>query len=119
MGCAGASALFQHASGGDANGPNACAAEADDIKDCGYLETNSPGAAEMVARCMGCNAGGASNQAAPRGPHQGGVMVCLGDGSVHFLSDFVQTGSAPGPNMAVWDRLNAARDGLVLDATAF
>jgi prepilin-type processing-associated H-X9-DG protein len=119
MGVAGASAVFAHASGGDANGPNVCAAESDDIKGCNYLEANDPGVAAMVARCMGCNGGSASNQAAPRGPHQGGVMIALADGSIRMINDFIELGTSPGPNMAVWDRLNAASDGQVLDANAY
>ncbi|HTN73614.1 MAG TPA: DUF1559 domain-containing protein, partial [Pirellulaceae bacterium] len=38
MGCAGASSIYAHGAGGDANGPNPCNDLSDDIKDGGYLK---------------------------------------------------------------------------------
>ncbi len=119
MGCAGASAVFQHAAGGDANGPNACNDNSDDTKDCAYLKGTSPGNATLLDRCMTCIAAGSNNQATTRSIHSDGVFIALADGSVHFLGDFVELGTSVGPNMAVWDRLNAANDGLVISAEAF
>ena len=119
MGCAGASAVFQHGAGGDANGPNACNDLSDDFKDCGYLKGTAPGAAVLLDRCMTCIAASTNNQATTRSQHQGGVFVTLADGSVHFISDFIQLGTTVDETMAVWDRLNAARDGQVIDADSF
>ena len=119
MGVAGASAVFQHAAGGDANGPNPCNGSADDLKDCDYLRNTSPGLETLRRECMPCYSASSSNQAAPRSVHVGGVFIALADGSVQFLSDFVETKSATGPEMAVWDRLNAASDGLVIGAGSY
>lgn len=119
MGCAGASAVYQHAAGGDANGPNACNDLADDFKGCTYLKSTAPGNTELLGRCMPCIAANTNNQATSRSRHQGGVFVALADGSVHFISDYVELGTTIGQDMAVWDRLNAASDGLVLTGEAF
>jgi hypothetical protein len=119
MGCAGASAIYQHAAGGDANGPNACNDNADDFKGCSYLKSTSPGNATLLDRCMTCIAANTNNQATTRSVHQGGVFVAMADGSVQFISDFIQLGTSTDQNMAVWDRLNAANDGLVISAEAF
>lgn len=119
MGCAGASAVYQHAAGGDANGPNACNDLSDDFKGCDYLKNTSPGNATLLDRCMTCIAASTNNQATTRSVHEGGVFVALADGSVHFISDFIQLGTTTDENMAVWGRLNAANDGLVISAEAF
>jgi hypothetical protein len=119
MGCAGASAVFQHAAGGDANGPNACNDRSDDFKGCDYLKNTSPGNAYLLDNCMTCIAANSNNQATTRSVHQGGVFVALADGSVHFISDYVELGTTTDKNMAVWDRLNAANDRLPIGAGAF
>jgi prepilin-type N-terminal cleavage/methylation domain-containing protein len=119
MGCAGASALYQHGSGGDANGPNPCNDNSDDLKDCGYLKNTAPGNATLISRCMTCVAASTNNQAAPRSQHEGGIFICRADGGVQFISDFIQLGGGVGPNMSVWDRLIAAADGLVLDSSRY
>ena len=119
MGCAGASAIYQHAAGGDANGPNACNDLSDDIKDCAYLKSTAPGNEYLLARCMTCIGASTNNQATTRSVHEGGVFVTFADGSVHFISEFIQLGTTTDENMAVWDRLNAARDGLVISAEAY
>ena len=44
----------------------------------------------------------------------GGVNACFCDGSVHFISDFIELGwysSASSYYLGVWDRLNGASDG--------
>lgn len=117
MGCAGASGLFAHGAGGDANGPNPCNDNSDDIKDCGTLKSTM--ASILIDKCLTCHAASSNNQAAPRSAHGDGIFVCRADGGVQFVSDFVQLGGVVGPNMAVWDRLIAAADGLVLSADSF
>jgi prepilin-type N-terminal cleavage/methylation domain-containing protein len=118
MGVAGASALYQHAAGGDANGPNACNDNADDIKDCSLLK-NTLGNETLLRQCMPCYTAGSNNQATTRSAHQGGVFICRADGGVQFLSDFVQLGGTVGDYMSIWDRLNAAADGLVIDSSKY
>lgn len=119
MGVPGASALFQHGAGGDANGPNPCNDNADDLKDCSYLKNTSPGNQSLIQQCMPCINSSGNNQGAPRSRHTDGIFICRADGGVQFLSDFVQLGGTVGPDMAIWDRLNAAADGLVVDSSKF
>jgi len=59
-----------------------------------------------------------------RSLHQGGVFSAFVDGSVHFLSDDIDTTPRPdqapdGNCCSVWDRLNLASDQLVLDSAAY
>ena len=118
MGVPGASTIFAHGAGGDANGPNPCNEYADDTKDCGYLKTD-PGNPTLLSKCMSCIAASTNNQAAPRSSHADGIFICRADGGVQFISDYIQLGSSIGPDQSIWDRLNAAADGLVIDASKF
>ena len=56
LGTAGSSSLFWHGYNGDANGPNVCNDGSDDVLNCTYLRTTSPGLAALTADCMGCAA---------------------------------------------------------------
>jgi prepilin-type processing-associated H-X9-DG protein len=47
--------------------------------------------------------------------HAGGVHVALVDGSVRWITDFIET-SGDYNNPSVWDKLNLAADGLTIDA---
>jgi prepilin-type N-terminal cleavage/methylation domain-containing protein/prepilin-type processing-associated H-X9-DG protein len=107
MGTAGASSLYWYGSTGDANGPNACAPRSDDLEGCALIPET-----ERISQCMGCDNGG-SHQAAVRSQHDGGAVVVFADGSVHFVSDYVETGSAL--LTSVWDRLIASSDGQVVE----
>ncbi len=53
--------------------------------------------------------------------HTQGVNTCFADGSVHFINDFVQTGTngTPPSNLGVWDKLNLSSDGFPIDASSF
>lgn len=74
---AGTSGLF-----GDANAPNACGSNADDMENC-----DASGASEDRSLCMGCFNSRSTSQMASRSAHDGGVFVALTDGSVHFVQD--------------------------------
>jgi len=68
-----------------------------------------------------------------RGSHSGGVFACMVDGSVTFISDFIEHGKEGGyweyevtddqltgasgapPRFKTWERLNASADGLIID----
>ena len=57
--------------------------------------------------------------------HPSGVNVCLADGSVRFISDFIELGVRANPPatepsiLGVWDRLNLSNDGYSIDASKY
>jgi len=54
--------------------------------------------------------------------HRGGVHVCLCDGSVHWISDFIDSAESYGANppvISIWSRLNTSDGGLPVPADAF
>jgi prepilin-type N-terminal cleavage/methylation domain-containing protein len=114
----GASALWNHGSWGDANGPNGSYRRADDIPNCMDIQNLyggggdlSRGEQSLVDKGMPCYFGECPMmQQATRSMHPGGVFVALADGSVRFISNFVQTSPRP----SIWDRLNTSADGQVV-----
>lgn len=83
------------------------------------------GAGSLAAECMQPDSGvNASGQSVVRSLHPGGAYAALADGSVHFISDFIDAGrlsigayigadaddTAP-EVFGVWPRLNVASDG--------
>ena len=111
MGNAGASALFCHGYGSDANGPNACNYWADDSRNGGYLNSTDPGIPALAAACMVSCPSAANNQATSRSAHSGGVFAAFCDGSVHFISDLIDTGGPFAPDPHAWDHLITCCDG--------
>jgi hypothetical protein len=105
--------LMKHGLGGDANGPNYCGVESDDIEGCSSLMSGDPGAAALQSECMTCWTSSTSYQATARSRHPGGVMTATADASVHFVSNNVQVGT--GTTYGVWDRYCAASDGIAID----
>jgi prepilin-type processing-associated H-X9-DG protein len=103
LGHAGASLLAMYGSDGDANGPNACYPQADDI----YSDVC--GGSVGKSNCMDCD-GGYFAQATVRSSHQGGAHVAMCDGSVRFISDDVETSGQYGSWGSLWDRLIASAD---------
>ena len=54
--------------------------------------------------------------------HVGGVYTAFADGSVHWISDYINiSGNVCGdpPNFSVWDRLILSADGQPIDANQF
>lgn len=105
MGHAGASLLAMFGSGGDANGPNACYANADDV----YCDLSL--GAQNQAECMPCITDRYFAQAAVRSQHVGGANLALCDGSVLFISDDIETSGENGPWGTPWDYLIGCADG--------
>lgn len=116
MGVPGASMLFGHGNATDADGPNNCWIESDNIKGCGSvgsfggLRYADPGESALVLDCMPCHPRDQSDQATMRSKHMGGVFVAMCDGSAHFISDFV--------SLDVWLRGIASADHEIIDLTA-
>ena len=72
---------------------------------------------------MGCFAGNGNMQMTARSRHLGGVAVVFCDGSVHFLSDFIDSNPQWGINgpgdLHVWEKLMVSSDGMTLDETTW
>jgi hypothetical protein len=60
-----------------------------------------------------------SNQQTARSMHQGGVFVCMADGSVRWISDFIQARPSTEASLSVLDRLLVSKDGQVLSGTEY
>jgi prepilin-type processing-associated H-X9-DG protein len=103
---------------GDDNGPNCCDPYADNIWGLSAIQ-NAGNVDAVTAECMAGPAGGSldrtSDEATQRSLHPRGVNVVMADGSVHFISDFIETTGAWGGIGAVWDWLITSADGRVVD----
>ncbi len=120
LGGPGSSSLWMHGSD-DAIGPNPCNGGSDNILGCADIIT-AVGAETLARECMGCCSGCSSTQGAPRSLHNGGISVCLADGSVRFISNFVEKGTSwdIDPNdFGIWQRLCASADGMVIDGSKY
>ncbi len=107
---------------GDDIGPNCSTVWADDFCSCAEVQQavgGSNGQAVICQMQMACFNGDLPNwQEAARSMHIGGVTVCMGDGSVRFISDLIQI--APGPSgFSVWDKLLLSNDGQPIDASSY
>ncbi|MDC0937257.1 DUF1559 domain-containing protein [Pirellulales bacterium] len=111
LGSAGASTIVWHGYGGDANGPNACFPNADDVAGCKADLQD-----QYLTECMTCYSGDEWNdQAAARSIHPGGLHIGLGDGSALFISDLIDTTGSYGNCCSAWDYLILSADGEVLE----
>jgi prepilin-type processing-associated H-X9-DG protein len=111
---------------GDCNGPDAIdpAFHEDDSAACPFVQTAVGGAKKLsTVYKMGCSADDWANwQGACRSTHNGGVNVCLCDGSVRWVSDYIQTGLRSGSyprDLGVWDKLNLSMDGETISTNQF
>lgn len=110
--------------------PNACGGSEDDILDSDDVIAEL-GEDYLRSECMlPYDVGDQSGQSVVRSMHPGGAFVAMADASVRFVSDYVDCGaqgflpsSTPskilGDNATpelfrVWQRLNVARDGMVI-----
>jgi prepilin-type N-terminal cleavage/methylation domain-containing protein/prepilin-type processing-associated H-X9-DG protein len=129
---AGSSALWCHGYYQDDNGPNAINPQADDCRACAEVEqslggSGSPSKGETALLRMGmpCYEGdGADRQQTARSMHQGGVYVAMCDGSVHYISDFIERDLqdflvSPPTHLSVWDKLNLSNDGKSLSGNSY
>jgi prepilin-type N-terminal cleavage/methylation domain-containing protein/prepilin-type processing-associated H-X9-DG protein len=115
------SALWGHGSVGDSNGINPATDLADNFPGCTVLQ-NALGNATLLRERMTCFDYTSYNESSVRSLHPGGANVCFCDGSVHWISEFIDTAGSINTNPAtwsVWDRLNSSADGLDVNANAF
>jgi prepilin-type processing-associated H-X9-DG protein len=117
----GSSALWGHGSitGGDDHGPNYLDYQSDDIIAGDAVRAAYGGIDGAAALGLPCYNYGVDVQITARSLHPGGVNTCFCDGSVHWISDYIQVTSNGSSNLSVWDRLNASADGLMLSANAY
>jgi prepilin-type N-terminal cleavage/methylation domain-containing protein len=112
MGCAGASSLWGHGVTDD-QGPNNISPEADDLIECNEIQAvfGNQLSQQTGMGCCGCN----TWQQTARSTHSGGVFTCFCDGSVHFISDWVDHNPGWSINstadLHVWEKLNVSADG--------
>jgi type II secretory pathway pseudopilin PulG len=103
MGHAGASIVAGYGWDGDDNGPNTCNAAADDV----YSDVCATAQGRM--ECMTCDPGYFAQQTV-RSAHTGGVFVAMGDASVTFISDDIETSGPFGQCCSPWDYLITSGD---------
>ncbi len=122
MANASGSALWGHGYVGDDTGPNCANINADDTCADGSIWTAVGGGQALIQMGMACTQTGWPNwEQTARSSHTSGVNVCMGDGSVRYISDFVDQSpptSSP-PPWHVWDKLNLSNDGQPIDASQY
>lgn len=97
---------------GDGYGPNSTLIWADDVFSCSEIASAAGGHERLQAMGMPCAYNDSVNwQQTPRSMHQEGVYACMADGSVQWLSDFIQVTPSTEDNLSVWDRLMVSADG--------
>jgi len=90
---------------------------ADDTINCDQIKSAFGGSKTLAGMSMGCwdskNLAGTEEvgQATARSMHQGGVFISMADGSVRWVSDFIQVLPSNAPNFSTWDRLMLSADG--------
>jgi hypothetical protein len=121
LGLAGSSSLWVHGGVyGDAPGPNCRIEAADDIINADLIRTAVGGATALAQMGMPAWQGNNSTQATARSLHPAeGVNVCLADGSVRWISDFIQVLPSSNSNLSVWDRLMTSADGQQVSADSY
>jgi prepilin-type N-terminal cleavage/methylation domain-containing protein len=114
-----ASGLWGHGTD-NAIGPNACLDGSDSISNCAKIKSDV-GADKVLQECMACDDLG-NVQGGVRSSHVGGAIVGFADGSVHFISDFIDKGTLWDLDPAeyhTWQRLCASGDDQVVNQSEY
>jgi prepilin-type N-terminal cleavage/methylation domain-containing protein/prepilin-type processing-associated H-X9-DG protein len=122
----GASALWGHGYLQDDDGPNCPRPAADDCRSCSAVQAVLGGVNGLIRLGMPCwNGNNPDTQQTARSMHPSGVNMCFCDGSVHFISDFIDLGTnaldggVPPKCLGVWDKINLSNDGQTINKSAF
>jgi prepilin-type processing-associated H-X9-DG protein len=119
---AGPSSVWAHGFIGDANGPNPAGLLIDDTDGCSEVVATVGSPEALASMDMGCCCNyGTSRvnwQAAVRSTHPGGVMTCFADGSVHFISNSIETNNSIN-RLSAWDKLNLSMSGEVVTSQSY
>jgi prepilin-type N-terminal cleavage/methylation domain-containing protein/prepilin-type processing-associated H-X9-DG protein len=119
MGNAPGSAIWGAGYVGDDDGPNCNYIWGDDFCSCSDVWNAVGGGPQAAQLGMSCYNGNLPNwQQTARSLHSGGVNTGFADGSVHFISDFIQLGTAANA-LGVWDKLLLSNDGMPIDSSSF
>jgi len=116
------SALWNHGSAGDDNGPNCAYPNSDDMMSGAALRNAYTAEALQTEGLPVAYVDYPNWQQTPRSTHAGGVNAALADGSVRWIDDYIDvTGNVNGtpPVFSLWDRLNASADGQPVDSSKF
>ncbi len=115
------SSLWAHGYIGDCYGPNCQILASDDIAACPDIVAQFGSQAALAEQTeMPCSLANYPNmQQTARSLHVDGVHVCLADGSVRWLGNFIHVRPSSYTNPSVWDRLMLSADGYPVDAGAF
>jgi len=119
LGVAGASSLWGHGTD-NAIGPNACIEGGDGIYGCSRIKGTVGGDAGLLSVCMPCD--DIAGQGTVRSTHPGGAFCGFADGSVHFISDFIDKGTQwelDPKQYHTWQRLCASGDEQVVDQSEY
>lgn len=113
--------LWAHGYCGDDWGPNHNQSlTADDVLACSEIWAKYGGKEEVARKGMSCSgADWPNSQQTARSCHQGGVYVCLADGSVRWISDYIELSANDPSHVSVWDRLMLSADGKTISANQF
>jgi len=116
---AGASAVAAFGFHGDARGPNCNFPSGDDIVGCTGAERLLGDSTSMTSLGMGCLnvTKGTMRQGCPRSTHREGLYVAMCDGSVRWISDYIEIWTISG-DLSVWDKLILSSDGQSINASA-
>jgi len=121
MAASGASSLWGHGTTDD-QGPDNPSLEGDDLEECSEIAAVAGGLTYMAQNNMGCCQCPNQQQTA-RSLHASGVFVCFCDGSVVFISDYINHNTSwsvdSAADLGVWEKLMVSTDGLTVTAADY